>query len=210
MENRKNNILFDKLNGFISKYYKNKILKGLIFLVATLLFFLLLFSVIEYFSRFNSSSRALLFWLYIVINSFIFIGFILIPMLSLFRLGKTLNYTDAAIIIGKFFPDIDDKILNILQLNELSDSDNGLISASIDQKTNNISVFSFRRVVNFKENKKHLKWVLIPLLFILIFIFSGNGQLITESSARIIDYNTEYTPTAAFGFIISNNNLSEN
>ena len=128
-------------------------------------------------------------------------------MLNLFRLGKTLNYTDAAIIIGKFFPDIDDKILNILQLNELSDSDNGLISASIDQKTNNISVFSFRRVVNFKENKKHLKWVLIPLLFILIFIFSGNGQLITESSARIIDYNTEYTPTAPFGFIISNNDL---
>ena len=129
MGNKKNNILFDNLNGFISKYYKNKILKGLIFLASTLLFFLLLFSVLEYFSRFNSSIRTLLFWLYIVINSSIFIGFILIPILNLFRLGKTLNYTDAAKIIGKYFPDIDDKILNILQLNDLSDKDSGLINA---------------------------------------------------------------------------------
>ncbi|MBT4478719.1 MAG: hypothetical protein HOC66_04855, partial [Flavobacteriales bacterium] len=59
------------------------------------------------------------------------------PILQLFRLGNTLNYTDAAKIIGKYFSDIDDKILNILQLNELSDRDNGLINASIDQKTNN-------------------------------------------------------------------------
>ena len=142
MENRKDNILFDKLNGFISKYYKNKILKGLIFLAATLLFFLLLFSVLEYFSRFNSSIRTLLFWLYIVINSFIFIGFILIPLLNLFRLGKTLNYTDAAIIIGKFFPDIDDKILNILQLNELSDSDRGVDLHAFENAFKLLSVYA--------------------------------------------------------------------
>ena len=208
MEKRNENILFDKLNRFISKYYKNKILKGLIFLVSTLLFFLLLFSVLEYLSRFNSSSRALLFWLYIGINSTIFIWFILIPILNLFRLGKALNYTDAAKIIGKFFSEIDDKILNILQLNEISDSDSGLINASIDQKTDEISIFSFRSVVSFNENKKYLKWILIPLLIILVFIFSGNGQLITEGSARIINHNTEYIPAAPFSFIINNNDLS--
>ena len=52
---------------------------------------------------------------------------------------------DAAKIIGKHFPEIDDKILNILQLNELSDSDNLLIQASITQKTENIKSFSFRK-----------------------------------------------------------------
>jgi hypothetical protein len=145
--------------------------------------------------------------MYIIINSSIFIWFILIPILKLFQLGKTLNYTDAAKIIGKFFPEIDDKILNILQLNELSDRDSGLIRASIDQKTNEISIFSFRSVVSFNENKKHLKWILIPLLIILIFIFSGNGQLITESSARIINHNNEYIPEAPFRFIVNYNDL---
>ena len=166
-------LLFDKLNRFISKYYKNRILKGIIFLIFTLLFFLLCFSLIEYFSRLNSSFRTLLFWGYIVINLIILAQYLIIPLFHLFRIGKVINYTDAAAIIGSHFPEIDDKILNILQLNELSDRDNGLINASIDQKTNKISVFSFRRVINFNENKKHLKWILIPLLFILIFIFSG-------------------------------------
>ena len=207
MRNKNNKILFDKLNRFISKYYKNKILKGLIFLISTLLFFLLLFSILEYFSRFNSSSRTLLFWVYIIINSAIFSWFILIPILKLFKLGRTLSYADAAKIIGKFFSDIDDKILNILQLNELSDKDNGLISASIDQKTNEISAFSFRSVITFNENTKHLKWILIPLFFILAFVFSGNSDLITESSARIINHNTEYIPPAPFNFMINNKDL---
>ena len=41
------------------------------------------------------------------------------------------------------------KILSINLGNKIQE-----IKNSIDQKTNNISVFSFRRVVNFKENKK--------------------------------------------------------
>ena len=61
MKNSQNNLLFDKLNRFINKYYKNKILKGLIFLFATLLIFLLFFSVIEYISRFNTFGRSILF-----------------------------------------------------------------------------------------------------------------------------------------------------
>ena len=123
MENKNNNILFNKLNRFINKYYKNKILKGFIFLASTLLFFLLLFSILESISRFNSGARTLLFWMYIIINSFIFIGFVLIPLLNLFRLGNSINYTNAAKIIGKFFPEINDKIINILQLNNLSHND---------------------------------------------------------------------------------------
>ena len=112
-------ILFDKLNRFINKYYKNEILKGVIFLIAALLFFLLLFSLIEYFSRFNSNLRSILFWGYIIINIVISVQFVLIPLFHLFRIGKVINYTDAAAIIGSHFPEIDDKILNILQLNEL-------------------------------------------------------------------------------------------
>jgi len=207
MENEENIILFDKLNRFINKYYKNKILRGIIFLAATLLFFLLLFSILEYFSRFNSSVRSFLYWTYLFINFIILSKFILTPLFHLFRIGKTINYTVAAKIIGKHFPEIDDKILNILQLNDLSDKENILIQASISQKTESIQSFSFRSSVNFKENKKHLKWFMIPLCFLLFFIFSGNKHIITESSARIIDHNTEFIPQAPFQFQIKNEKL---
>ena len=207
MKYKENNLLFDKLNRFINKYYKNKILKGLIFLFATLLIFLLFFSIIEYFSRLNTFGRSILFWAYFSLNLIILIKFIVVPLSQLFRISKTIEYFDAAKIIGKHFPEIDDKILNVLQLNDLSDSDNLLIQASITQKTENIQSFSFRNSVNFKENKKYLKWIVLPSLFIFFFFISGNKHIITESSARIIDHNTEYVPEAPFQFIISSEKL---
>ncbi|MBT5858822.1 MAG: hypothetical protein HOH88_03035 [Flavobacteriales bacterium] len=202
------NILLDKLNRFISKYYKNRIIKGVMFLSATLLAFLILFSVVEYFSRFNSFFRTLIFWFYLAINSVIFIVYILLPILNLFRIGKVLHYEEAATIIGKHFPEIDDKILNILQLGKLNDKDNSLIEASILQKKNEISPFSFRSVIQFSENKSLLKWIAIPVIIILVFIFSGNKSIITESSARIIEYNSDFIPKAPFQFHINNENLS--
>ena len=207
MKYGENNLLFDKLNRFINKYYKNKILKGLIFLFATLLIFLLIFSFIEYFSRLNTFGRGVLFWIYLSLNLIILIKFIVVPLSRLLRISKTIEYTDAAKIIGKHFPEIDDKILNILQLNELSESDNVLIQASITQKTESIQSFSFRNSINFKENKKYLKWITLPSLLFFLFIITGNKHIITESSARIIDHNTEYIPEAPFQFIVNNEKL---
>ena len=207
MTKNQNNLLFDKLNGFISKHYKNQLLKGGIFLIATLVFFMLLFSVIEYFSSFGSNIRSVLFWTYLILNFIILIKFILLPIFHLFRIGKTLKYTEAAKIIGQHFPEIDDKILNILQLNELSEDDNILIKASIKQKTESISSFSFKSVVNFSENKKYLIWVVVPIIVLLSFLLTGNEKIITEGSSRIIDYNTNYINVTSFTFNIKNEKL---
>ena len=83
-------------------------------------------------------------------------------------------------------------------------NDNGLIYASIKQKTEDIKPFSFNKVVDFKENLKYVKWLTIPLMVFLIFFVSGNQHIITESSARILDYNTKYIPPAPFSFKIEN------
>ena len=61
--------------------------------------------------------------------------------------------------------------------------------------------------VNFKENKKFLKWIVLPSVLIFFFFITGNKHIITESSARIIDHNTEYIPEAPFQFIINNKKL---
>ena len=113
-------ILFDKLNRFINKYYKNKILKGIIFLSSSLLVFLLFFSLIEHFSRLSTSFRQFFFWGYILINLIVLIRFIIIPFFHLCRIGKVMNYTESAKIIGNHFEEIDDQLINVLQLNQLS------------------------------------------------------------------------------------------
>ena len=207
---RANNVnqVFNKLNTFIKKYYQNQLIKGGIYVISMLIIFFLLFAVLEHFSSFGVSGRTFLFWTYLLTNLLVFSKLIIIPMLNLFQIGKTLDYKQASKIIGKHFPEIDDKLLNLLELAEISDADNKLITASINQKTKNFSKISFNNAIDFSVNKKHLKWMFTPIVIILIFIISGKEYILTESSARIIKHNTFFEPKAPFSYILLNPNLS--
>ena len=202
------NQLFEKLNEFIKKYYQNQLIKGGIYVISILIIFFLLFAIIEYFSSFGVGGRTFLFWTYILLNLIVFGKLLVIPTLHLFKIGETLNYKEASKIIGEHFPEIDDKLLNVLELSEISDIDNALITASINQKIKNFSSISFKNAIDFSINKKHLKWVLTPVVIILLFIISGKEYILTESSARIIKHNTFFEPKAPFNYVILNSSLN--
>ena len=68
MRTNNTNLLFEKLNQFIKKYYKNQLIKGGIYVVAILVVFFLLFAIIEYYSSFNVKGRTFLFWFYIPVS----------------------------------------------------------------------------------------------------------------------------------------------
>ena len=202
------NQLFEKLNEFIKKYYQNQLIKGVIYVVSILLIFFLFFAVVEFLSSFGVGGRTFLFWAYILLNLIVFGKLLVIPLLHLFKIGKTLNYKDASKIIGKHFTEIDDKLLNVLELSDVSDEDNALITASINQKIKKLSPISFKNAIDFSVNKKHLKWAVIPISIILLFIISGKDYILTESSARILKHNTFFEPKAPFYYVILNENLS--
>jgi len=208
MSNDNKNQIFKNLNEFIKKYYQNQLIKGAIYVVSILIIFFLLFAIIEYLSPFGVEGRTFLFWAYISITLMVFGKLLLIPTLNLFKIGKTLNYKEAAKIIGKHFPEIDDKLLNVLELSEISNKDNELISASIKQKTRALSPIAFKNAIDFYVNKKHLQWVLTPpVIILLLFIISGKDYILTESSARIIKHNTFFEPKAPFNYVILNETL---
>ena len=208
MNESKKNQLFEKIQEFKQKYYQNQLIKGGIYVVATLMIFFLLFAIVEHFSSLNVFGRTLLFWTYIIINLIVFGKFIALPLLNLFEIGKTLDYKHAAKIIGKFFPEIDDKLLNLIELAEISEADNKLIAASIKQKINALSPFSFKKAIDFSVNQKHLKWVFFPVFIILFFVLAGKDYILTQSSARIIKHNTFFEPEAPFNYKILNSNLN--
>ena len=208
MKNKKQNILFEKLNKFIKKYYLNQLIKGGLYVISILLIFFILFSSIEYFSALNVQGRTFLFWSYIVISFFIFLKYIIVPSLKILKIGNTLSYKDAAKIIGKHFKEVDDKLLNILELSELSEEENDLINASIDQKSKKIESISFKNAINFSLNKKQIRWITAPLIIIILFFLSGNEYILTESSARIIKHNTFFEPSPPFKYILLNKHLN--
>ena len=151
MNNFKN--IQSKLEQFIRRYYTNELVKGTILFFAIGLLYLIVTLLIEYFLWLNPTARTILFWLFIGVELALFTKFIAFPLAKLFKLQKGINYEHASQIIGNHFPEVSDKLLNVLQLN-LNNSQSELLEASIEQKSSELSPIPFKLAINFKKERK--------------------------------------------------------
>ena len=195
-----------KLYQFTSKYYVNELIKGgiLFFTLGFLYLFFTLF--IEYFLWLKPSARTILFWVFILVELFLLIRFIFIPVSKLLGLRKGISFSASSKIIGSHFPEVKDKLLNILQLKE-NDSQSDLILASIQQKSAALQPVPFLKAIDFKKNIVYLKYALVPILIWIVTSFTGNKSIFTDSLDRVVNFRTAYTPPALFSFFIENSSL---
>jgi hypothetical protein len=200
-------LIVKKLDTFIRKYYRNRLIKGVLYSVFLLLSFFLLLTSLEFFGYNSILVRSILFYSYCVGAIVVIYFFIALPLLKLCRLTKTISYKEAAKIIGEHFPEVKDKLLNLLQLNEIADSQtSSLIQASIEQKTQQLSPIPFVKAIDLSKNKKYAKLVSLPVgIIILIGIFSPS--FLTQSTLRYIKHNTYFAPAAPFSFNLLNKDL---
>jgi hypothetical protein len=203
-------ILIGKLDEFIRKYYKNRLIRGGIFFIALLTVFFLVIILSEYFGRFNSITRAVIFYAFIVLNVMILWQLILVPGFKLFKLGKIISHEEAAGIIGTHFPEISDKLLNTLQLKMLQEQhpevSGDLIRASIDQKILKLRPVPFIMAIDMKQNLQYLRYALPPVIIIILMLVIA-PRVITEPSERIVKYQTIYAPPAPFTITVLNDKL---
>lgn len=202
-------ILISKLDEFIRKFYKNQLIKGLIYAISLVAIFFIIVNLLEYFGHFDMLTRSILFFSFLSFSAIISVRFFLIPLLKLYRIGKIISYEQAANIIGKYFGNIQDKLLNTLQLKSIAtlETDHSdLIEASINQKINDLKPIPFVNAIDIKANKKYLKYALLPVLIIIIVLIA-RPSAITDTSKRILKYNTYYETPAPFLFEIVNTKL---
>lgn len=202
------NILVHKLNSFKLRYNLYQLLKGLILTFFLLLVLFVLFSVVEYFVYLSSGYRKFIFYGFIIFGGLLLIQFILVPLLKLMHILKPLDTQSASFIIQKYFSDIKDKLLNIIELASISGSgySNEIVLASIDQKINDLKIFDFKDAIQFKNLRTILLYFLISLLLTLTLFFF-NQNVFTESTQRIIHYNTQFVKPAPYSFQLLNSSL---
>ncbi|HEX8546667.1 MAG TPA: ATPase, partial [Cytophagaceae bacterium] len=199
------NVLLDKLQEYKKKYYLNLLLKGSIFFLLTISVAFIFFTYIEYFIRLSSQLRLVLLISFIGLSLYSLVAWIIIPLYKISHLNDYLSDSEAAIQLGKYFPEIADKLLNTIQLRNVTTGNQELIYASISQKTKELAFVPFIDAVKIDGNKKYLKYASIPLLIMLVTLFFI-PKLFLESSARIINYNKEFPIPAPFRFILSKDN----
>ncbi|WP_353777127.1 DUF4175 family protein [Winogradskyella sp. 3972H.M.0a.05] len=196
----------EKLEQFIKKYYTNELIKGTILFFAIGLLYFIITLLIEYFLWLNPTARTILFWLFVAVEVGLFVRFIAFPLGKLFKLQKGIDYEGASKIIGNHFPEVNDKLLNVLQLNK-NKSESELLIASIEQKSSELKPVPFKLAVNFKDNVKYLKYAAIPILIILVSYISGKIDWFSDSYERVVNYQTAYEPPAPFQFFVTNESL---
>ncbi|MFY0591679.1 DUF4175 family protein [Roseivirga sp.] len=201
-----NEALKNQLNAYKAKFYRNKAIKGAIIFSALLLLSFLAINTIEYSGRLGNTGRAALLYGFILVNGIVFYKQVLRQLLLLKNSSNELSNEEAAQQIGKHFPEVSDKLLNIIQLESLSTQENELIQASIRQKSAEIQNIPFVKAIDLHANKKYLRYIYAPgsiVVILLLFL----PQFITESSTRIINYSEDFKPEAPFNFNILDTEL---
>lgn len=201
-----NESLIKQLKDYKRKFYKNKAIKGAIILLGALLAAFLLINTIEFSAHLSKLGRGILFYtfLFSLLGSAYWL--VIRHLIIMNNDGSQMTNEEAAKQIGKHFPEVSDKLLNVIQLEKLSDRQSELLIASIQQKSLKLQKVPFVNAIDIKANRKYFKYSYIPaIVIVLLFIFVP--QFITESSTRILKYNNDFQPEAPFSFLINEASL---
>ncbi len=119
---------------------------------------------------------------------------------------KGLGEEESARIIGNYFPSVADRLLNIIQLAS-AQKKNSLLSASIIQKSDQLQKIPFEKAIDIKTNRKYLRYLILPAAVISILIFV-NGNILTNSTHRIVRFDQEFSPEPPFQFNVISKSLT--
>ncbi|MFD0964650.1 DUF4175 family protein [Pseudofulvibacter geojedonensis] len=199
-------LIEQKIQDFIKKYYTSRLVKGVILFLAIGLLYFIATLLFEYFLWLSPIYRSILLGLFIAVELGLVYYFIGIPLFKLTGLQKRISKDEASKIIGNHFPEVSDKLTNLLQLKKDSQASE-LLEASINQKAKILQTIPFKLAVNLSSNKKYIKYLALPLLIFLLFQITGNLNIIGDSYTRVMNPTVAYTPPAPFHFIIKNDDL---
>ena len=119
-----------KLNGFKRKYCKRQVISGLlIFLITSLSLFLLL-SYLEHQFWMSSAVRTAMLFVFLIflVSGLIFL--IIRPLMRYFSANQSLDNKQVAKEVAIHFPEIEDRLVNLLELGDQTDEENALMQFS--------------------------------------------------------------------------------
>ena len=198
------NKLIEKIEGFTRKYYLNRLIQGVLVGAVLWIVFYLLINGLEYFSWFPPKGRFVLLLFLLAGSGFVLVYHFLIPLVNLIRFRKKMSVEQASVLIGKFFPEIKDKLLNTIQLsNQMEASkvgpstgsgtsdDNALLAATIEQRSARLSPIRFTDAVDLRGNLKYLG-IFFGTLLILIALMVFLPSFAVQPTQRIVNYEQHF------------------
>jgi hypothetical protein len=198
----------DKLNSYIRKFYLYQLIRGGMLFILLLLAYLGSIALLEYFNYFDPKVKLIIVVISLIINLLIAVYFLIVPFIKLLGLGKLLTFYDVSDLLNKRYPEIKDRLINILELASRSESNysNDLIQASINQKINELKIFSFTDAIRYKDLKP-VFFVFIATVLFFTMGFVSFPDVFRESSVRLIRYQQQFEKPAPYTFNLLTQNM---
>ncbi len=204
--------ILQALDAFIRKYYKNLLIRGLLYAVGIVGVLYLAVVLLEHFGWLSSLWRGVLFWGGLAAVAAVAAWFVARPLLKMYGLSRRrLGRQEAARIVGRHFPEVGDKLLNLLQLMESGEAgkDSSLLLAAIEQKTAQLRPVPLLSAIDLRKNRRYLRYALPPLAVLAVLLLAA-PQTVTGPTRRIANYNTAFERPQPFHFSLTNDSLVVN
>ena len=190
--------LIGKIEQFVRKFYVNRLIQGVLVGAALWIVFYLAMNTLEYFSWFSSGVRRVLFAVFLAVSAVVLAVYFVVPLVNLLRFRKKMSHEQAALLIGRFFPEVDDKLLNTLQLSSATDAGSQqLLEATIEQRTAQLAPFRFSDAVDLRGNRRYV-YIFVILLLILVLLSIFLPKFAVQPAQRIIHYQQAYEKPLPF------------
>ncbi len=197
------------LQQYIRAYHKQQWMQGLLRWLIVVSFISGSVFYLEYMLWLSSIAKTMVFTVLISAFAFWCYAWILKPLSHYYGGRGQLTEEEAAKKIGQEIPTVGDKLLNYLQLNaesqlSISTSINiGLIQASIEQKTLELSRVPIVESLPWSEYRKFTQKAIVVLVFIGVIYISQASKL-GEGIQRMAHFTKTFVPQAPFKINFSN------
>jgi hypothetical protein len=201
-----------KLQGLRKKENRERLLTGILFFILGFIGLLLLGVVAEAALRLGVVARTILFWVLSTAMIAGLVWFVGIPLLKLLGLLKSSDLRDVARKAGDHFPNIKDRLLNLLQLRDEKEKAGApygpvglysvdLIDAAFLDLRSDVTSLDFSQAVTYRRPLQVGRALLVGAFAVLLIMISFPSSLF-EAAGRLLHHGREFTVASPIHLIV--------
>ena len=151
----------------------------------------------------GGTTRAVLFWLGVLTAAGLLIYFILLPLLRLIGLLPGPSEESLARRIGAQYPEVSDRLINLLQLakGQHSDAPDALIDGAVQMLGRQIDPVPIEQVEDFRRARRAARFAAWPVLAILVFLLAAPSTFL-DASRRLLSPGASFERPAPFALFV--------
>ena len=188
-----------RLDRTARRKYLTHLVFGSVLLLGVIAGLWLFFTTIEAGFWLNSTARWTVLLVTALSAAIVVVGFIAIPLLKILQWLPGTNKDALAREVGASFPQISDRLLNLLNLAEgkSTSSSSPFIDHAVMSLNRQIEPVEFEKMDGFDRSRRAMRYALVPFAGILVFLLAAPGSFF-GASQRILAPGTEFFRPAPF------------